>query len=121
MSDIFFPGELLNRQDSAQFSIQPLSKSVKGEMEGGFTHARPRTTRPHRKQYTTGLRYLTQVEADILMSFYEQVGGYQSFMWKVNIMGDYVEVRFEEPPNLEYVGVGSTIRYDANGITLKEA
>ena len=111
----------MNIQDSTKFSKTPKDKTVKGEMEGGYTHARPRTTRANRMEYTTGFSSLTQQQCDDLMDFYEKVGGYTPFLWKVPVMSAMVKVRFDAPPRASYAGVGTHVRYDVGEIKLSEA
>lgn len=120
-SEINFPSELAARQDSKYFKVSLADKTIRGSMEGGYEHTRPRYTRKHRRTFSTGFTDISQEELDALLAFYDLVGGYKVFNWKNPANGEVYAVRFDQPPEATYTGIGGNHRYDVTNINLSEA
>ena len=111
----------MNTQDSSKFSEGLKDKTIKGMMEGGYMNARPRTTRRALREFTTGFTSMTTTDKNLLMEFYQVVGGYTAFEWKTKIMSSYVLVRFVDPPLAKYDGIGLAQMWNVESIKLIEA
>lgn len=111
---------LQGRQDSKHFDTEQLDNTVRGELEGGYSHTRPRTTRKPRKRFKTGFTFLTAEEYKQLTDFYDLVGCHSSFTWTNPVYGTEHTVRFDKPFRGKYVGAGGTHRFDVTDITLLE-
>ncbi len=107
-------------QDSKYFSIEQLDNSVKGELEGGYVHTRPRTTRKPRKRFTTGFTDISAADFKTLCDFYDDVGTHSTFTWVNPVYGTTHEVRFEKPFRGKYVGMGPAFLFTVTDITLLE-
>lgn len=115
-----FPAVLADIQDSQFFQIDLEDKTLKGEVEGGYTHARPRHTRKPRRTFKTGFTEITQAQMELLVSFYDDVGGYTKFNYTNPTTGVVHEVRFDKPFGLKYKGIGATKLWNITDIVLKE-
>ena len=120
-SNIDFPAALAARQDSAHFKVEREDKTIRGSMEGGYEHTRPRHTRRNRRIFTTGFTDISQAEFEALEDFYDQVGGHTNFNWVNPTNGENFVVRFEKPIAGKYIGAGGNHRYEVINVRLKEA
>ncbi len=111
---------LQSEQDSKYFSIGQEDVAVKGSLEGGYEHARPRTTRKPRKTFTTGFTKLTEAQRVQLESFFDAVGGYGDIDWSNPVTGEALVVRIQTWPTFQYVGAGGYHLYNHAKIVLKE-
>lgn len=115
-----FPIALAEQQDSRYYSETFYDNAVKGEIEGGYTSARPRTTRPPRYKWTTGFSDLTHGDYIVLRNFYREVGTHTTFEWINPTTQETKLVRFEKPFTAKYTGAGGQHYYAVEDITLAE-
>lgn len=122
MANAVFPAALAEIQDSKYFQIELEDKGIKGEVEGGYTHTRPRHTRKPRRTLKTGFTEITHEQKNLLMAFYDQVGTYTKFDYADPTEDGNVvyQVRFEKPFTLKYQGIGKTKLWTITDIVLKE-
>jgi len=120
MANPVFPVALAAIQDSKYLTIEYEDKAVKGEVEGGYTHTRPRHTRRPRRKFTTGFTEITQAEFNLLEAFYDQVGTYTKFDWTNPATGEVFVVRFDKQLKAKYEGMGPTRLYTLTSIELQE-
>ena len=55
----------------------------------------------------------------IFENFWDSFGGYKSFSWVNPATGVGYTVRFAEPPNVKYTGIGAVPTYDVE-VKLKQ-
>lgn len=115
-----FPAALAEIQDSQFFGMDLEDKALKGEVEGGYTHTRPRHTRPPRRTIKTGFTEITQQQWQMLLDFYDLVGTYQKFSYTDPTSGKLYEVRFDKPFSGKYKGIGATKLWTVADIVLKQ-
>lgn len=120
MADKSFPASLAPIQDSQYFQIELEDKAVKGEVEGGYVHIRPRHTRRPRRTFKTGFTELTQAQWEALVAFYDEVGTYTKFDYVNPTDNQSFEVRFNKPFSGKYKGMGPTRLWNVTDIELKE-
>lgn len=120
MADKAFPASLAKIQDSQYFSIELEDKGLKGEVEGGYTHTRPRHTRPPRRTFKTGFTEISQEQLQTLLDFYDLVGTYQKFNYTDPTSGKVYELRFDKPFSPKYKGIGKTKLWTITDIVLKQ-
>ena len=121
MTNPVFPADLAAIQDSKYFQVDLEDKAIKGEVEGGYVHARPRHTRRPRRTFKTGFTELSQTQFDALVAFYDLVGTYAKFEYLNPATGEQFTVRFGKPFTGKYAGMGLTRLYNVTEIELKEA
>lgn len=115
-----FPVSLAQLQDSKHFGLGIEDKTLKGEVDGGYTHARPRHTRKPRRTFKTGYTEITQSEFEELLGFYDEVGGYTKFSYTDPTTGIVYVVRFGKPFTPKYTGIGPTKLWTITDIELAE-
>lgn len=121
MTTVTFPAAIARLQDSKYFGLAPEDKTIKGESEGGYVHARPRHTRKPRLTFKTGFTELTQGQKDELLTFFEQVGCYAKFLYIDPTSSVQYTVRFAKPLSFKYAGIGPTRLWNVTDIELTEA
>lgn len=120
MADKTFPASLAEIQDSQYFQIELEDKGLKGEVEGGYTHTRPRHTRKPRRSFKTGFTEITQAQMQTLLDFYDLVGTYDKFNYTDPTTGAVYEMRFDKPFSPKYKGVGTTKLWTITDVVLKQ-
>jgi len=118
---INFPSVLAQVQDSQYFGIEYEDKGLKGEVDGGYVHTRPRHTRPPRKTFKTGFTMINQDQMNALEAFYELVGTYLKFNYVHPVKSTVHEVRFSKNFSAKYKGMGLTRLWNVTEIELVEA
>jgi hypothetical protein len=111
---------LASRQDSKFFKIERDDNTVKGEVEGGYTTTRPRSTRAPRTIISTGFTTITQAEMETLQAFYDTVGKHSMFNYTNPVTSIIMVCRIEEWPHADYTGAGYNPLYNLGPIKLKE-
>lgn len=119
-ADHTFPASLAEIQDSQYFNIELEDKGLKGEVEGGYTHTRPRHTRPPRRTIKTGFTEISQEQKEVLFDFYDLVGTYSKFNYTDPTSGKVYEVRFDKSFGAKYKGMGTTKLWTIADIVLKQ-
>lgn len=111
MSNPVFPHSDL--QDSAQFRVSLEDPTIRSKAEDGKEMTRYRHTRTPRKTFMSGFTYVNDTVRQNIDDFWETVhGGSLIFDW-TNPENDTVyQVRFMEPIEFKYVGVGDLKRWD---------
>jgi hypothetical protein len=108
------------REDSAQFQEERRDPAIRKEFEGGFTVTRPRYTRPPARIITTGFTSISQVDLNLLMTYWDdRRGGALSFPYVHPTTGQTLTVRFTEPLRAKYTGMGNTRLWDVHGIKME--
>jgi hypothetical protein len=115
-----FPASIASKQDSKFFSETQIDETVRGELEGGYAHTRPRTTRAPRMKFTTGFTSLSTADKDTLAVFFALKGTHTSFVYTHPVSAITYACRFLAVPNYKYTGVGVLNRWDVGDITLEE-
>ena len=115
-----FPTALAAIQDSSQFSETLLDNTITQELEGGYAHTRPRTTRAPRKEFTTGFTDITDAQKSSLETFFRVKGQHTSFVYTHPISADPYVVRFKSQLKFAYAGMGYTPRWNVKDIVLSE-
>ncbi len=105
----FPPSGMALKEDSAFYSQKRIDKTVRIETEGGYVVTRPRTTRPPRREWTTGWSEITHADKLKIEVFYESVmGGANSFTWTDPVSLIEYTVRFVGDLEFQYKGIGPT-------------
>jgi len=111
---------LQSRQDSAQFAEGHIDNAIKAKAEGGYTSTRPRYTRNMLKEFHTGFSDLTEAEKNIFEAFVEDHGTFLIFEWIHPTTAIQYSVRFDNVPQIKYIGRGTFRFWSSTGIVLKE-
>lgn len=121
MTNPVFPTAIGPLQDSKFYTVEMEDVGMKTKMDGGYVVSRARHTRKARRTYTTGFTDLTGTQVLLLTDFYDLVKGSSVvFDWVDPLGGLTIPVRFTDPLNLKYTGIGPTKRYDVQ-FKLEEA
>lgn len=112
---------LQNKIDSAKYSEVKDNPALTIETESGYEYTRPKYTSKPKKTWTIGFTNLLQSEKEQMDEFWDLVmGGSDAFEWTDPTNGKTYNVRFKSQITWKYKGAGSTIRWDADSITIKE-
>lgn len=112
---------LQNKMDSSKYSEVKDNPAISLETDGGYEYTRPRYTVKPKRTWTIGFTNLLQSEKEQLDSFWDLVkGGSDAFYWTEPTTKIQYVVRFKSQINWKYKGAGPTIRWDCDGITIKE-
>ena len=110
-----FPSE-----DSQYFSDMPIDPSMKKETDGGLVFTRRQYTRDPGRHIVTGFTSLDNKYKQILDFFYRQMGGGSDAFDYVHPLDNVtLRVRFEDPYNATYKGIGSYKVWDVTQIKLR--
>jgi len=115
-----FPINLAAAQDSKYFTEKFLSKSVKGELEGGYEHVRPRTTRQNRRVFQTGFTMISDALKVELENFFLLKGDHTAFVYTHPVTNVTYSVRFQTDLTITYAGGGNNPKWSINTIEMKE-
>jgi hypothetical protein len=101
--------------DSKQFGIQLEDPAMRTEMEGGYVITRPKHTRAPRRTWPIAYQMLTDADRTTLGNFWNTTkGGSLTFDWTNPADGAIYTVRFKDPLQFKYVGIGSSKRWDCS-------
>ena len=112
------------KSDSSKFSEMGLSDpAMTTPTEGGYQITRPRFTRRPRRAFKIGFTLLTKAQKETLQAFWEdRLGGSRAFNFTHPENGTIYTVRFKQgyTPEFKYVGMGTTVLYNCDGMILEE-
>lgn len=115
-----FPAPLAAIQDSKYFREEQIDETVKGELEGGYYHTRPRTTRAPRKRFVTGFTSISDANKVILETFFADKGTHTSFVYTHPVSLQTFTCRFGKQLSYKYTGAGLLVRWDVSDIMIEE-
>lgn len=108
------------KEDSKHFRENQKDPTIRKEFDGGFVSTRSRYTRPPPRIITTGFTDISDANKVLLMNFYTaQRGGAVSFTYIHPVSGESLTVRFAEPFEASYAGMGFNRRWDIAPIKLE--
>lgn len=120
MSD-FPPIGMVDKEDSSQYDFEIEDNTISSRSEAGYEFTRKRSTRRLRRIFKTGFTSISQSDLDLLIGFYDSVGGGANiFTWTDPTNNQEYHVRFKAKFKAKYVGAGDTRLYNVHGIVLKE-
>lgn len=100
--------QLSQGESPSKYGIKQEVNEIKSETEGGYEFKRKRFTRAERNILDTGFIGIKHVDKLILDAFYNTHGTTLAFNYYDYIAGLTRQVRFEESPKWDYVGIGQT-------------
>lgn len=104
-----------NKPDSQYHGEQLEDPAIRTEIEGGYVASRPRHTRAPRTTYPVHYTEVTAADKAVLKQFWKDMkGGSNTFDWTNPEDGTVIEVRFKEPMQFNYKGIGTTKLWDCS-------
>jgi hypothetical protein len=101
--------------DSKQFAISLEDPAMRTEMEGGYVITRKKHTRTPRRTWAIAYQMLTEGDRTTLDDFWNTTaGGSLAFDWTNPADGSIYTVRFKDPLNFKYAGIGTSKRWDCS-------
>lgn len=101
-------------ESPSKYDIKLETNEVKSETDGGYEFKRRRFTRAPRNVIGTGFIGINHADKITLENFYSAHGTTVAFLYYDYIAGLTRQVRFEEVPKWNYVGIGQTKLWHAD-------
>lgn len=109
------------KEDSEYFGEEPVDRTIRAEMEGGFVQTRARFTR-RKLIFSTGWTDIPHAQKVIFDAFMDSMrDGAGSFSYIHPVSADVFVVRFASPlPQPKYAGIGGFHRWNIPNVKLEE-
>lgn len=108
MADFPTTPTLSQGESPSKYDIKQEVNEIKSETDGGYEFKRRRFTRAPRNIVDTGFIGITHADKMVLQGFYDTHQTTVAFNYYDYIAGLTRQVRFEESPKWNYVGIGQT-------------
>jgi hypothetical protein len=95
-------------ESPSKYDVIPEANEVKADAEGGYEFKRKRFTRAARNMITTGFIGIKNADKMVLEAFYNTHGTTVAFTYIDDVSNVTRQVRFEDPPKWDYIGIGTT-------------
>lgn len=101
--------------DSSKFTQSRVDNSMRKELEGGYVATRPRNTRAPLSKWKVTYTNISNADKALLDAHWDtQKGGSLIFAWTNPQSGTVYQVRYTQPLDWSYQGMGATQRWDCS-------